>query len=70
MTDKEAKARHEKYPHLSLGTIAYTQGRNSVDDSGKVWGCEFTDPKLIEEWRAGVRSMRAEIRLNNDTDWD
>jgi hypothetical protein len=70
MTNEQAQAKHAAYPHLSLATIAYTQGRNSVDDAGKVWGCEFTSPELVAEWKAGVRSMKSEIRLNNDTEWD
>lgn len=70
MTNEQAIAKNTEYPHLSIGTIAYYDGRNSVEDNGKVWPCEFTEAALIADWKRGVRSMKAELRLNADTEWD
>lgn len=56
---------------MDAKTEAYYDGRNSVDDDGVVRGkCVFTDPALIAAWKSGVRSIRAELRLNADTEWD
>lgn len=67
MTNADANARHAEFPHLSLAAIAYSNGRNSVDYGFK---CEFTDPALVAEFKAGRRSALAEDRLDADTEWD
>jgi hypothetical protein len=41
-----------------------------VEDNGKVWPCEFTEAVLVKGWKDGVRSMKAELRLDRDTEWD
>jgi hypothetical protein len=70
MTNEQAIAKNQQYSHLSLETIAYYDGRSCVEDNGKVWECEFTLPVLVKGWKDGVRSMKAEIRLDRDTEWD
>ena len=50
---------------------AWYDGRNSIGDEGEVWySCPHTDPALVEEFKKGVRSIKAELRLNADTEWD
>lgn len=71
MTNQEANAEHQAYPHLSAETVAYYNGRSSIGDCGEVyWKCGFTDPALIEAFNRGVRHIRSEIRLSADTEWD
>lgn len=67
MTNEQAIERNARYPHLSVETIAYYAGRDAGEFGGK---CEFTGEALVNAWRRGVRSVRAEIRLDNDTEWD
>jgi hypothetical protein len=59
----------------TTGYDAYYMGRNSIGDCGEVWfklsDCpELNTPELVEEFKRGVRHIRSEIRLNNDTEWD
>lgn len=71
MTNEQALAEHKQYPHLSVETIAYYAGRNSIDDDGSEYGkCGFTDPALVASYKRGQRSIRSELRLNADTEWD
>jgi hypothetical protein len=71
MTNEQATAENQKYPHLSTETIAYYAGRNSIDDDGREYGqCEFTDAALVASYKRGQRSIRSELRLNADTEWD
>lgn len=67
MTDQEAAAKHEASPHLSIETIAYYAGRNSVDFGNQ---CSFTAPNLIAAFKRGRRSALAEDRLSADREWD
>lgn len=67
MTDIEAAADHAAHPHLDIETIAYYDGRNSVDYG---YGCGFTDQALVAAWKRGRRQVLAEDRLNADTEWD
>jgi hypothetical protein len=67
MTDADAIAYNVKHPHISAETAAYYAGRNAGEFGGK---CGFTKAELIAAWKRGVRSVRAEIRLDNDTEWD
>lgn len=60
---------------MTTADQAYYMGRNSIGDEGEVWfkmsDCpEINTPELIENFKRGVRSIRGEIRLNNDTEWD
>lgn len=65
--DAQARAEHAKYPHLSVETIAFYAGRNSVDFGTT---CGFEDPALVAAWKRGRRQVIAEDRLNADTEWD
>jgi hypothetical protein len=56
-------------------TKAYYLGRNSIGDEGEVWyrmdECpEVNTNELRESFKRGVRHVRSEIRLDNDTEWD
>ena len=47
----------------------------AIGDEGEVWyklsDCpELNTEELRENFRRGVRSIRSEIRLSNDTEWD
>ena len=60
---------------MTTATEAYYMGRNSIGDEGEVWfkmsECpEINTPELVENFKRGIRSIRAEIRLNADTEWD
>lgn len=54
---------------------AYYMGRNSIGDGGEVWykmeECpEINTPELQAEFKRGIRNIKAELRLNADTEWD
>ncbi len=67
MTDQQAIERNRQYPHLSAETVAYYEGRNSVDFGG---ACQFTDHTLVAAFYRGRRSAQAENRLDADTEWN
>ncbi len=53
----------------------YYLGRNSIGDEGEVWYTMADCPELVTEkdkddFRAGVRHIKGELRLNADTEWD
>lgn len=65
MTDAEALAKATD--HYPATNYAYYDGRAAGEWGGK---CEFTRADLIAAWKRGVRSIRAEIRLDNDMGWE
>lgn len=56
-----------KYPHLDSEYFAYYMGRNSAEDA--ISSCPL-EGALRAEWIKGRRDVRAEERLNADTEWD
>ena len=63
MTDQQAQARHQQYPHMSAETFAYYAGRNGERN-------DFTSPALVKAYLRGRREVQAEDRLSADTEWD
>lgn len=56
-------------------TDAYYLGRNSIGDCGEVWykmdKCpEVNTEALKASFKRGVRHVKSEINLSNDTEWD
>ena len=67
MNDAQAQARNAQFPHISLETIAYYEGRNAADRGGR---CGFKASNLRAAFVQGVRSVQGENRLDADTEWD
>lgn len=67
MTNEFCIAKAASTPHLSPEYFAYYLGRDAGEYGDK---CEVTDPALVAAWKRGYRSIRAEIRLDNDAEWD
>ncbi|NVO13870.1 MAG: hypothetical protein HXX10_07525 [Rhodoplanes sp.] len=60
---------------VELSNKAYYAGRNSIGDEGEVWyglvDCpEFAAPELAAEFKSGVNSIKSELRLNADPEWN
>jgi hypothetical protein len=66
-TDQAAYAKTAQYPHISPETNAYYVGRDAGEFGGE---CGYSVPSLVSAWQRGVRSVRAEMRLNIDAEWD
>jgi len=69
ITDTELKSDLERIPHFTAATVAIQDGRNWGFRGGKP-ECRLTDPALRADWFYGFRSARAEVALDEDTEWD
>jgi hypothetical protein len=67
-TEQYIAAQAAKYPSHGAAYFAFYAGRNDAADGIKP--DTISDAALNAEYRKGFRSMRSEMRLDADTEWD
>ena len=67
-TEQYIAAKVAQYPTHGAGYFAYYAGRNDAADG--IAPDTISDPQLRARYRDGYRSMRSEMRLDADTEWD